>query len=173
MYRKCVADKSIFPEDIVYGEDYIYVYDVLKRCRKVVCGTSVQYIYIQYQLSSTHIKRDNTQRYWRSWRGTLEVLEDAKTTYPNCCSGIAGKCFLLAINDVTRLYDNRRDRAFLQELYSFIKANAKDVFRDRREKKSTRILGLFGMVSPALVSTLCDWLFKFCDTFSLTLRHTM
>ena len=173
MYRTSIANQSQFPEDIVYGEDYIYVYNVLKHCKKVVCGTSIQYIYIQFNTSSTHIKRDNTQRYWRSWQGTLEVLNDAKTFYPGCCAGIVGKCYLLAINDVTRLYDKRRDKAFLKELYDFIRTNAKRVFLDREERKSTRVLGLLGMVSPALVSILCDRMFKLCDIFHLTLRHTM
>lgn len=173
MFKTELANRVDFPDNIFYGEDYIYVYNVMKCCDKVVCSTSIQYIYIQYNSSSTHIKRDNTQKYQDAWGKNLEVLEDAKIKYPTCCGGIIGKCYLLAINNTTRIYDKKRDVVFLHELYSFIRQYAKTVLHDKEERLITRLLALTGMISPSLVSNLCALVFRSCDAMSLTFRHTM
>lgn len=167
-----IARSVSFPEDIFYGEDFIYVYNVLKKCRKIAYGNKIEYIYIQYKNSSTHQKRDNTKRYEDSWRKHLEFLEDVRKNYASSYLGALAKCYILAINNTTRLYDKKRDKVYLQELYSFIKNNAFKVFKDKRGKKSNRLLGGLGIISARGTCCLCSIMFWVQDKLGMTLRHT-
>ena len=168
-----IAKSIVFPEEIVYGEDYIYIYEVLKKCKKVIVGKKIQYIYIQHKESSTHKKRDNTQKYKLAWKKHLEILEDVKKQYPDAYRGILAKCYILAINNTTRLFDRRRDEDFLIELESFVNKHAKEIFKDSSGKWSNRLLGLLGMLSTKWTCKLCDCFFKIQNGLDLTLRHTI
>ena len=147
-----IARQIRFPENIVYGEDYIYIYEIVKKCQRVVCGEQILYIYIQYSDSSTHQKKDTTRNYQKAWKKHIEILEDAKKYYQESYEGILEKCYLLAINNTTRIYDKKRDKCFLMELHQFIKRNAYTIFKNREAGKHSRILGLMGMINVRLLS---------------------
>lgn len=167
-----IAKQVYFPEDIVFGEDYIYIYEVLKRCRKVVCGEQIEYIYIQFVNSSTHQKKDNTLEYQKAWVKHLSVLEDVKCHYYNSYGGILEKCYLLALNNTTRLYNKERDQEFFQELFLFIKENSRNILRNKEAKIISRILGLLGTVDAGLVIFLCGKFFKIQEKAGMTFRQT-
>ena len=153
--KKEIAKNIFFDESIVYGEDFIYSYELLKQCNRVVYGDEIQYVYVQYQNSSTHIKRDNTLKYKNAWMKHLEVYENIKKEFPEAKKGMLAKCYILAINNTTRIYDKKRDKEFRDELYLFIRKNAKSISKDKFLKKSNRLLGYLGRISPKLVCILC------------------
>lgn len=167
-----IARQASFPEDIVYGEDYIYMYEVLKKCKKVVCGEQIEYIYIQFMNSSTHQRKDNTLKYQKAWEKHLAVLEDVRQNYPNSYGGILEKCYLLAINNTTRIYDKKRDQEFFKELLQFIKENAGYILKNKEAKTVSRILGLLGMIHSKLVVLLCEKFFKIQKSMGMSFRQT-
>lgn len=173
LIKTSIAKKAAFPEDIVYGEDFIFSYEVLKLSNKVVYGNEIQYIYVQYQASSTHIKRDNTMKYKMAWDRHLELLRDVNESFPIAYSGALVKCYLLAINNTTRVYDKTRDKEFLEEWYKFIRENAKKVTRDKENRKVVRGLGLLGGFNAKLVCVLCEFFFKIQEFAGVTFRRTM
>ncbi len=172
LIKSNIAKQVYFPEDIIYGEDYIYIYEVLKRCEKVVCGEQIEYIYIQYMSSLTHRKKDSTLEYQKAWKKHLNILEDVKCNYPNSYEGVLEKCYLLAINNLTRLYDKKRDYVFFEELSAFIKKNARDVLQNKEAKIISRILALLGTVNVNLVIFLCEIFFEIQKRGGITFRKT-
>lgn len=158
LLKKEIAKEIAFDESIVYGEDFIYSYEVLKKCNKIVFGDKIQYVYVQYQESSTHVKRDNTLKYQNSWVKHLEIMEDVKKNFPEAYRGIIGKCYILAINNTTRIYDKVRDKEFNDELYQFIKENAGIVAGDKFSKINNRLLGILGKISPKGICVLCGYI---------------
>ena len=152
LIRADIARQIRFPEDIVYGEDYIYIYEIVKKCQRVVCGEQILYIYIQYSDSSTHQKKDTTINYQKAWKKHIEILEDAKKYYKEGYDGILEKCYLLAINNTARIYDKKRDKSFLRELHQFIKRNAYAIFQNKEAGKHSRALVLLGMINVRLLT---------------------
>ncbi|MCQ2482204.1 MAG: glycosyltransferase [Clostridia bacterium] len=162
-----------FCEDIYFGEDYIFTYEILKKCHRVASGTRCLYSYIQCNSSSTHVKKDNTLKYRKAWYKHLEVLNDSKERFKSAYIGILGKCYLLAVNDTTRISDKKKYKDFYIELLAFIKEHAKEVFADKSAGKVTRILGFAGMISPRLTCTMCKLFFGLLDRTGKSFRHTM
>lgn len=173
LIKASIAKKVVFPEDIVYGEDFIFSYEVLKLSDRVVCGNAIQYVYVQYKVSATHVKRDNTMKYKRAWDKHLEFLKDVHESFPVAYSGALAKCYLLAINNATRVYDKKRDKEFLEELYKFICQNAKKVTENRDNKKVVRGLGMLGGFNAKVVCVLCEFFFKMQEFVGVTFRRTV
>ena len=173
LIKKSILNEINFPEDIVYGEDFVFTYNLLKKVRKVVYSEKICYLYFQNIESATHIKRDNTKKYQDAWRAHMNYLDDVKEKYPNLSKGAIAKCYLLAINNTTRIFDKKRDIDFLNELYLFVKENAKVVYMDYESKKIVRILGLLGMVSPKCVCVICKCMFDLMERTHITLRRTI
>lgn len=171
--KKEIIKNILFQENIVYGEDFIFTYELLKQCNKVAYGGKIQYLYLQNVASATHQKRDNTKKYQDAWKMHVQYLEDIRVNFPESEWGAISKCYLLAINDVTRVYDNKRDKEFLNELYGFIKENAKNVYKNKNAKKISRLLGLMGMISVKLTCRLCKVLFGVMDKLKITFKRTM
>ncbi|MBO5208003.1 MAG: glycosyltransferase [Lachnospiraceae bacterium] len=172
LIKRDLLEDVYFPDDIVYGEDFLFSYDILKKCSKVVFGKEIQYLYIQYGDSSTHVKRDNTEKYKKAWDKHLLFLEDVKKNYPASYYGALSKCYILAINNTQRIFDGKRDASFKKELLLFIKDNAVSVYKDKDNKKLNRILGLMGAISARGTCKLCEYFFKLQDVWGITLRHT-
>lgn len=158
LYKREIVNNISFNENIYYGEDFLFTYDILKKCNSIVYGNQIQYIYVQYQNSSTHIKRDNTKKYQKAWEEHLKILEDVRSLYPDAYKGMLGKCYILAINNTTRIYDKERDSEFLEQLYSFIKKNAYYVASDKEAKISNRILGMIGVLNIRFLCFVCKLL---------------
>lgn len=79
-----VAKKIIFPKDIIYAEDAIWLTRLLKECKKIYIKNEAWYGYLQYDESS--IFRYNENRI-ESFYSFLDILcEEEKeflTKYPN------------------------------------------------------------------------------------------
>lgn len=173
LIKKSIFNDIKFPEDIVYGEDFVFTYNLLKKVEKVVYSENIGYLYFQNMESATHIKRDNTKRYQDAWKVHMTYLDDVKVKYPGLVKGAIAKCYLLAINNTTRIFDKKRDVIFLRELYSFIKKYSKVVFTDFESKKMVRFLGLLGMISPKGVCIMCKYIFCFMEKNSITFKRTV
>lgn len=168
-----IAKSVLFYEDIVYGEDFIFTYELLKKCKKVVYGNEVQYLYVQYKNSSTHRNRDNTEKYWVAWERHMGFLEDVKNHYPGAYKGAIAKCYILAINNTTRIYDRNRDKQILRQYYQFIEENAKTVCMDKEAKKINRTLGFLGCISVKGVCALSKMFFIIQERFHVTFKRTI
>ena len=173
LIKKEILDGIFFPEEIVYGEDFVFTYELLKKTDKIAYSNRICYLYWQNINSSTHIKRDNTQKYQDAWKAHMNYLEDIERRFPEILDGAIAKCYLLAINDVTRVYDIARDRMFTKELYSFIRHNAKRVMKDKESKNIVKLLGLSGMVSAKVTCNICKFIFWFMEKSNLTFSRTV
>ncbi|WP_051211875.1 glycosyltransferase family 2 protein [Butyrivibrio fibrisolvens] len=170
--RECLQDIR-FPENIVYGEDFIFTYNILSKINRAAYGNQIQYLYWQNRESATHVRRDNTQKYIDAWKAHMAILLNIRTNYPSSLKGMIGKCYLLAINNVTRIYDSKRDAAFIEDLITFIRTNAKTVFTDSKASYYSRILGFLGLISPKLTCNLCEFIFLLMEKGNLTFSKTM
>lgn len=173
LVKSSIAKDILFDEEIAYGEDFLYTYELLNKCSKVAFGNEIQYVYIQYETSATHLKRDNTLKYWKAWKRHVDFINDVQKKFPRAYLGAISKCYVLAINNTTRVYDKKRDRQFLNEMYDFIGQNAKKVFNDRKAKKITRMLGFAGMINVKLMCVCCQLFFKTQEKLGITFRRTV
>ena len=160
LVKASIAKETKFPENIFYGEDFIYSYELIKKCNKIVYGNRILYVYIQYPNSETHIIRDNTKKYQNAWKAHLGIIEDIKFNHYKSFNAIIEKCFLLAINNITRVYDKNRDKIFWDELFTFIRNYSSTIIKDKDSKIITKVLALCSKISIEITCKLCKLFFK-------------
>ena len=163
--------KLKFLENIVYGEDYVFSYNLLKHCKKIAYGSAIQYVYVQWKQSETHKLRDNTLKYYKTWIEYIKILKDIENSFPSAYMGCIDKIYISAINNVFRIYDYKRDYKIVNEYYDFIDKHAKGVWKNPKCKIRSRILGLLGIISPRLVCDLCAFIMKMQNKFGWTFKR--
>lgn len=161
LIRTELAKQISFPVDLKYAEDYTYVYELLKRSKRVVYLDDVEYLYVQQKESATHRRADRINEYRKGWLQLIKIHNEISTLLPDCAGGVMEKCYMQAIKDTSRIYDRQRDSEYLQELYQYIKCNGISVFQDKENPLFRRILGLSGAISPVLT----------CNLARILLRH--
>ena len=86
--------KLKFLENIVYGEDYVFSYNLLKHCKKIAYGSAIQYVYVQWKQSETHKLRDNTLKYYKTWIEYIKILKDIENSFPSAYMGCIDKIYI-------------------------------------------------------------------------------
>ncbi len=152
---KCEILKNIkFPSNIIYGEDTIFTFQVLKVCRKVIFGNKVLYIYYQHSTSSTHVV--NCSRCEDSWNIHInKILNYAEEKNPQILKAAYAKCFILAIDYCCRIWKDPKSKEFKKKLLEYIKYADEIVLRDKECKAFNRLLALLGCINVHMMIQLC------------------
>lgn len=172
LWKAQIIQNGLFPEDMLYGEDFVYVYEMLKRCSKVVYGEKVTYIY--YQNTDSVNRHTNYPQLVHSWNVfSQELLQDITEKYPALEKAVIAKNYILAIDFYNRI-DKRNDKENLRKrLREYIKKYGKAVYRDNNCKKLNRILGAFGSVSPCFLLFLCRRFYDVKRIFHFEVRKSV
>lgn len=155
LIKKDLAKRLSFNKELKYGEDYMYVYEMLKISQKIAYIDSVEYLYVQNNDSATHQTKNRIQDYYKTWKQLNLIREEVKSLFPYAEGGFLEKCYIQAIKDTTRIADRKKYTPHLMELYTFIKENGKKVFIDPNNRGINRLLGLVGFISPRILCGLC------------------
>lgn len=161
LIKRDLADKVSFRTDLKYGEDYTYVYELLKLSQRVAYIDSIEYLYVQQSDSETHRTKDRTQDYYKTWKQLNHIYQEVQELFPDAAGGFLEKCYMQAIKDTSRIKDKRKYQDYSKELYRFIRKNGTKVFADRNNKLFHKLLGLAGSVSPQLTCGISAILFSY------------
>ncbi len=172
LWRREIVQSGIFPEDMLYGEDFVFVYEMLKRCSKVVYGEHISYIYYQNPGSVDH--NVNFPQMIHSWNVyTDQIADDVRKNYPALEKALIVKNYIAAINTHNRIHRIRNAEQFKKELKVYIKIHGIEVFRDQESKLSNRVLGLLGGLSPRFLFCLVRVFFCAKKIFHIELRKAV
>lgn len=160
LIRRDLADKVLFRTDLKYGEDYTYVYELLKLSKRVAYIDSIEYLYVQQSDSATHLSKDRTHDYYKTWKRLNHIYQEVQELFPDAAGGFLEKCYMQAIKDMSRIKDKQKYNDYVRELYEFIRKNGTKVFADRNNKLFHKLLGLAGGVAPHLTCGICAILFS-------------
>lgn len=164
LIKKELAEKLVFRTDLRYGEDYTYVYDLINISKKIAYVDSIEYLYVQQSDSVTHQTKDRTQDFYKTWKQLNSIYGEVQQMAPHAAGGFLEKCYMQAIKDTSRIVDKKQYKAYLNELYTFIKANGLKVFIDKNNKLFHKLLGMAGFISPRLTCGISAFMFSkgFC-----------
>lgn len=135
--RDLVADLT-FPLGIRLGEDFIFVYKLLKKCKCVSYIDAKMYFYYQCEESVTHSLKSSDMKV--VWENITHMQIEMEKKNIEVVKAIQSKLFVLACDFLIRLGNGESDSAFADELKEYIKHNCREVFYNRECKKSNRIL---------------------------------
>lgn len=88
LIKRDLAEHISFRTDLKYGEDYTYVYELLKLSRRVAYMDSIEYLYVQQSDSATHQKKDRTQDYYKTWKQLNHIYYEAQRMFPDAAGGL-------------------------------------------------------------------------------------
>lgn len=172
LWKKEVIQEGEFPEHMLYGEDFVYVYEMLKKCNRVAYGEKVAYIYFQNSDSINH--NTNYQQLVHSWKiFSSELFNDVKRVYPVAVKAAISKNYILAIDFYNRI-DRHNDKQGLRTILAkYIKEHGKMVLKDANCKLLNRILGAIGGCSPVFLCFLCRRFYDIKKIFRFEVRKSV
>lgn len=172
LYKSEILKNVKFPSNIIYGEDEIFTFQVLKECSKVVFGNKVLYIYYQHSTSSTHVA--NCSQYENSWNIHMkEILNFAEEKNPEILKAAYAKCFILAIDYCCRIWKDQNSKEFKKKLLQYMKYADGIVLCDRECKTFNRLLALLSCINVHMMIQLCRLYSLIKKTFKFETRKSV
>lgn len=172
LWKTEVVKDGLFPEDMLYGEDFVYVYEMLKRCSKIVYGEKVTYIYYQNADSvNRHVNYPQLVHSWNVFSDTL--LTDVRKEYPALEKAVVAKNYILAIDFYNRIDGSCDEEQLRIRLIQYIKKYGRLVSRDSDCKRLNRILGMLGSISPKGLLFLCRRFYDVKRIFHFEVRKSV
>lgn len=172
LYKKSTLNNKKFPIDLIYGEDFIFTFQVLASCRKVVYNSQVMYIYYQHASSATH--QMQYSQYEKSWnKHILEILEYVEKNDVELIEAAHAKCFILSIDYLCRIWKCKECSGFKLKLLEFIEDKDSLVFRDKNCKNINRVLAAISCISPILMIGLCRMYNNVKNTLKIETRKSV
>lgn len=172
LWKKEIIQDGLFPEDMLYGEDFIFVYEMLKRCNRVVYGEKVTYIY--YQNSGSVNRNVNYMQLVHSWDiFSRRVMGDITARYPSLENAAIAKNYILAIDFFNRTDKKNDEMKLRSQLGQYVKRYGSRVCRDENCKRLNRILGAIGGFSPWLLFYLCRRFYDIKRIFHFEVRKSV
>lgn len=154
LFRREAIGDIRFPVGIIYGEDAMFTFQVLKKCRHVVYGSRVLYIYYQHNNSATH--KVEYSQYRPTWDMHVEkILKYAEKENKPILKSAYAKCFILAIDCCCRIWGDKGSIDLKKELLGYMRFADGIVLRDPECKRLNRILALFSCISPPMTVRMC------------------
>lgn len=155
LIKKELACSTPFIEEVAYGEDAIFVYDIFLKSKKIVYSPNVIYIYYQQPQSANHTFK--AERFQKSWEESRQrLLEDELTKKNGLELAAKSKLFVFACDFCCRLDRESKEDQIKTELVMFIKSNSNVVFRDKNGKLINRIMAGIACISPNLLICVCS-----------------
>lgn len=169
LIKRSLGEQVRFEVGLKFGEDYLYSYELLKKCNRIAFVNVTEYLYIQRKKSATHVKNDNAEEFYKTWNMLLGVLKETMLMYPNASDGVREKCYMQAIRFATKISDGRKYGNYQNELYQFMKKNGMKVWKDKKNRMLNKSLGLLGCIMPKTLCVIC----KIMLENGFILRHTI
>ena len=170
LYKRKVIENVVFPEEISYAEDIIFVDKVIKKCNKVVYGNKILYLYYQVDTSITHSV--NVSELRTSWKeNETYFCHGNKEKYPELLPAAACKQFIMALDLATRVYG--KDKIFQNELKDYIKKVRKGVLKNRDNKSMHRLLAALCCININMLIVMCMCYRKIQQKFKLQSRKAL
>lgn len=151
--RDLVTDLT-FPLGIRLGEDFIFVYTLLQKCKSVSYIDAKMYFYYQRDESVTHSLKSIDMKV--AWKNIVHMQIEMEKKNIEVGKAIQSKLFVLACDFLIRLGNGESDSAFADELKGYIKQNCREVFHNRECKKSNRILAGMCCINRRATIWICD-----------------
>lgn len=148
-----------FPENLKYGEDSVWLYNVLSHCPRVVWSSMELYLYYQHSGSSTHCETDIIG--WKKLYDILtnEIWEDVIKSKSITLNALRNDVFIRALNIATRMQGATQGVGFAQEIYKYIDDNKYLVLTDTYAKRAVRLLAFIGsFVGVKRLVSICAFL---------------
>ena len=172
LWKTQIIQGGQFPEDMLYGEDFVYVYEMLKKCKKVVYGEKVTYIY--YQNADSVNRHTNYPQLVHSWDVfSTRIAQDIAENYPSLEKAAIAKNYILAVDFYNRIDKGNDKESLRSRLKQYIRKYGKAVCRDGNCKKLNRILGAIGSVSPCFLLFLCRRFYDIKRIFRFEVRKSV
>lgn len=169
LIRADLIDQKGFPEGVKYGEDAVFVYHILKKCKTVVYSPRILYLYYQNPESATH--QNDLNGYAYSWEFLKkEIFEEAETEFPEIKKSIISKEFILAADFYCRIYAINEAEKLKKVLKENIRKNRFTVLMDSECKLSNRILAGIACLNIDGMAILCRTILKLNDKFHFIRR---
>lgn len=155
LYKRSIFNKISFRENIAFGEDTIFVFEVLQNVEKVVLGRKVLYLYYQNSSSINHIYPD-VLKYKLSWDGYINYIYNVvMERHPELLNAICSKTVIYALDFYIRFYRLSEGKEFTSALSKYIKKCALVAIKDSNSKFSNRVLAFLCNISVPITARLC------------------
>lgn len=171
LYKRNLVGQLAFPEKMHYGEDIFFVFHTLQKCKSVVHGTKILYIYIQNDASVTH--NFDLKKMFISWRMLQKEIMEYVTKKQGLLSAASSRLLIHAIMYCCAIGKGKEQATFRAELLNAIRQYSKFAIKDRREKKLISIMAIIGCVSPRLLVQLCKFNIFLRRTFRIAIRQSV
>lgn len=155
LYKKNILKDTYFPEEIRYGEDMLFIWNVMKRCKSVAYGGQILYIYYQHTASVTHHSTD-VAPYKKAWEAHMHgILEDVLQYDCKLLNAAQAKLFILAIDYACRIWKEKDAKVFRRELLAYMKSVDASVLKDNKSRSMNRILAFLSCINAAMLVRMC------------------
>ena len=140
-----------FPVSLRLGENFVFVYELLKKVEYIAYTSKQLYYYAQNLNGITHtLTPVDMKLIWEkiSRDMLVEMVQAGRIPIVNA---VTSKLFILAYDFLVRLRNNKCEKEFIQELINFIYNNRLNIVKDVNCKKSNRAMGFLSCINIRLV----------------------
>lgn len=137
--------KVKFPTDLRLGEDFIFVYELLKNVDRVAYTSKELYYYVQNSNGVTHNLRITDMKLLWDRLETI-MSNDIRNESSTLEKAVESKLFITAYDFLIRIKKNK-EKNFQCQLIDYIKQVRMNIVKDNVCKTSNRLLGIFCCIS--------------------------
>ena len=153
LYSRDLIEQVTFPEEINYSEDMFFVFHVLQRCKRVVYGTKVLYLYVQNDTSATH--NYNFDKLFVSWKMIQKEVLKYVAERHELLAAAYSRLFVFAVFYGSVIGKDSSQTAFRKELLDAIRQYGIVTVKDNNSKKLHRSMAVIGCINTRLLVSLC------------------
>lgn len=173
LFRANEIKEKMFLENVVYGEDFIFIYNTIKSAKKIVLLRENLYIYIQHDNSITH-QKVKVQSYQVSWEAYIDniyariIKEDQKLV-----PALSAKTMIYALDFYSRLINVNEAGELCRNLMVYIKQCCSIVLKDKKCKQFNRFLALMCCFSASFTGYLCSLFLRVKNILGIEVRKSL
>ena len=161
-----------FIENIAYGEDTIFNYQLMQKAEKVVFSSRILYLYYQQETSANHMF--DQSKVEPSWNAFIEYIANSKKAKkPGVRKAVSAKGFVYASDFCTRIGKGDREQQIYDTLRTYIRQNCAGVRKDKNCKKINRFMALLAEINTDLYLSVCRSADSFKKKAHIELKHSL
>lgn len=161
-----------FPENLCVGEDFVWVYQLLMRCERIVYINKELYYYVQNENSIVHtMKIEEMLLFWDTMQS--ELIDKIVLRYPKIEKAIRVKKFMTAFKWIIFMNQNDRDRTESRELMLFLKQNCLAIVQDKKCKVSNRMVATLCCINVGLAIVFIKGVLQVLSKIGLQLKKAV
>lgn len=153
LIKRELIENICFDEKLKVAEDFVFVFEVLKKANKVVYGSNSLYIYYQNPGSCMHDKD------WIKYQLTWSTFVDSKGKFyildKDLRAAFTNYLFVGALSYYSQLDVSDDNIGFINNLIDFVKENRKKVLRNKNGKIVHRVLAFLCCLNAKWGCKMC------------------